>query len=110
MAQTKASATEKDKAPAISKGQDDKEKGKAKALEMRTLLLLMSAPVIVEDPSQVTEALPVYMAHLEKSLKEYEEKAQADTSKKDGLLDELVQKRNAGELRGYVTEVLQRRK
>ncbi len=83
---------------AVTSSDDAQEKERSVAIRVR--LLLLSAPVIVEN-SVAQEALPVYTRHVRDKLSAYERGVKEKLVSRDEAMAELVRKREAGELDAY---------
>lgn len=68
--------------------------------------MFSSAAFIIEHPDQATDRLAVNLAGLEGALKTYEAILQTKPNARWTFLDELIVKRDKGELKAYVQEVM----
>jgi len=69
--------------------------------------MFSSAAFVVEHPDQASDRLAVNLAGLEGALKTYEAILQTKPKARWTFLDELIVKRDKGELKAYVQEVMQ---
>src|SRR6185369_12236169 len=69
--------------------------------------MFSSAAFIVEHPEQANDRLAVNLAGVEGALKTYEAILQTKPKARWPFLDELIVKRDKGELKAYVQEVMQ---
>jgi hypothetical protein len=74
-------------------------------LEMQPMF--SSAAFIIEHPDKAADEPAIYQAGLEGTLKAYEAILKSKPKAKWEFLDELVIRRDKGELNAYVMEVLQ---
>ena len=81
-----------------------KKKNYSTELEMQPMF--SSAAFIIEHQDKATDEPAVYLAGLEGTLKAYEAILKAKPKAKWDFLDDLIEKRNKGELNNYVLEVL----
>ena len=73
--------------------------------ELFSQTMFSGVAFIVENPEQAKDPLNVNVAGLEGALKAYEAIVKEKPKARHEFLDELVAKRDKGELRGYVEEV-----
>jgi len=69
--------------------------------------MFSSAAFIIENPEQANDRVAVNLAGLEGALKAYEAILQAKPKARWSFLDELIAKRDKGELKAYVQEISQ---
>jgi hypothetical protein len=70
--------------------------------ELVQQLMYSSAAFIIRNPDKATDDVAVYQAGLEGSLAAYEAILKTKPKARWAFLDDLLQKRNAGQLRAYV--------
>ena len=75
--------------------------------ELFAQMMFSSAAFIIEQPEQAKDRVAVNLAGLEGSLKAYEAILKFKPKAKWEFLDELIAKRDKGELRAYVLEITQ---
>ena len=79
--------------------------GKNYGSEIVVQMMFSSAAFIIEHQDQASDRIAVNLAGVEGALKAYESILTAKPKAKSDFLDELVAKRNKGELRAYVEEI-----
>ena len=72
--------------------------------EISEQIMFSSAAFIIEHPDQANDRVAVNLAGVEGALKVYENVLATKAKARSDFLDSLLEKRNKGELRGYVEE------
>ena len=72
--------------------------------EISGQIMFSSAAFIIEHPDQANDRVAVNLAGVEGALKVYENVLATKAKARSDFLDSLLEKRNKGELRGYVEE------
>ncbi|HEV7842107.1 MAG TPA: hypothetical protein VGO69_00345 [Pyrinomonadaceae bacterium] len=81
-------------------------KDKNNSLDITAQMTFSSAAFMIEHPEQAEDEPAVYLAGLEGSLKAYEALLKAKPKATWPFLDDLIAKRERGELAGYIAGIL----
>lgn len=80
-------------------------KNKNNEAELSTQMTYSSAAFMIEHPEQAKDKVAVNLAGLEGTLKMYESILKSKPKTKNDFLDQLIAKRDKGELKAYVEDI-----